>query len=421
MKINAIRGVKDILPDEIGKWQVVEAISRETLENHGYGEIRIPALEYTDLFARSIGQGTDIVEKEMYTFADSKGSKISLRPEGTAGVVRAAIEHHLLTPSAVNKLYYIGPMFRHERPQKGRYRQFYQIGAELLGTDNPQVDAEVLSMLHLLLLRLGIDRVRLELNSLGCPECRPVYRTALQDFLKAAGNALCNDCQRRTDLNPLRVLDCKNPHCKEATREAPSVLASLCSACMDHFETVKTTLDELDIPYEINERLVRGLDYYTRTTFEFTTTQLGAQNAVAAGGRYDGLVEELGGPATPGIGFALGMERLIALLPETTGRSDRDVLYLAPLGEAAIARTPRLMHQLRSRGICAETDYQGKSLKSQMKRADRLHARYVGILGEDELNEGVVLLRNMNDKEQRKVPLDEFVEVITSTLSRDHS
>lgn len=421
MKISAIRGVKDILPAEIGKWQEVESAARETLENHGYSEIRIPVFESTELFARSIGRGTDIIEKEMYTFEDSKKSKISLRPEGTAGVVRAAIEHHLLGPSAVNKLYYIGPMFRHERPQKGRYRQFYQIGAELLGADNPRVDAEVLSMLHLLLQRLGIAGISLELNSLGCKACRPVYRTALQDFLKAAGDTLCNDCKRRTDFNPLRVLDCKNPHCKEATREAPSVLASLCRSCMDHFETVKKTLDELDLPYVINERLVRGLDYYTRTTFEFTTQQLGAQNAVAAGGRYDGLVEELGGPATPGIGFALGMERLIALLPDSAGRRERETLYLAPLGEAAIARTPQLLHQLRSRGICAETDYQGKSLKSQMKKADRLHARYVGILGEDELSEGVVLLRDMDNKDQQKVPMDRFIEVISSSLSRDHS
>jgi len=421
VEFNAIRGVKDILPEEIDKWQAVESSARETLENHGYREIRIPVFEATELFARSIGQGTDIVEKEMYTFADSRGGKISLRPEGTAGVVRAAIEHHLLTPSAVNKLYYIGPMFRHERPQKGRYRQFYQIGAELLGVDDPRVDAEVLSMLHLLLQRLGINGIQLELNSLGCKSCRPSYRTALQDFLRAAGDALCTDCIRRTDLNPLRVLDCKNPHCREAIKDAPSVLSSLCSDCMDHFETVKNTLDDLAITYVINERLVRGLDYYTRTTFEFTTTQLGAQNAVAAGGRYDGLVEELGGPPTPGIGFALGMERLIALLPEGTGRSDRHVLYLAPLGDAAVVRAPRLMHQLRSRGISAETDYRGKSLKSQMKRADRLHACYVGILGEDELSEGVVLLRNMANKEQRKVPLDQFVEVITSTLSRDHS
>lgn len=421
MKIGAIRGVKDILPAEIGKWQEVEFAARETLENHGYREIRIPVFEYTELFARSIGQGTDIIEKEMYTFEDSKGSKISLRPEGTAGVVRAAIEHHLLGPSAINKLYYIGPMFRHERPQKGRYRQFYQIGAELLGTDNPRVDAEVLSMLHLLLQHLGIAGISLELNSLGCKACRPVYRATLQDFLKAAGDALCNDCKRRTDLNPLRVLDCKNPHCREATREAPSVLASLCRECMDHFETVKVTLDELALPYEINERLVRGLDYYTRTTFEFTTHQLGAQNAVAAGGRYDGLVEELGGPATPGIGFALGMERLIALLPDTVGSRDRDVLYLAPLGKAAIDRTPHLLHELRRRGVCAETDYQGKSLKSQMKKADKMRARYVGILGDDELNEGVVLLRNMENKDQQKVPLDKFVEVISTTLSRDHS
>jgi histidyl-tRNA synthetase len=421
IKISAIKGVKDILPEEVRKWQRIENESRSILENHGYQEIRVPAFEFTELFARSIGQGTDIVEKEMYTFQDSKGAKISLRPEGTAGVVRACIENHLLQPAAVNKLYYMGPMFRHERPQKGRYRQFYQIGAEALGTENPLVDAEVLSMLHLLFQRIGISDTSLELNSLGCKECRPGYRTALQEFLRTRSGVLCGDCKRRTELNPLRVLDCKVPSCKEVTRNAPSVLSSLCGTCMDHFESVKSTLDELGVPFEINERLVRGLDYYTRTTFEIVTDKLGAQNAVAAGGRYDGLVEELGGPPTPGIGFALGIERLVALLPENNGPPETKTLYLAPLGTAAMGRIPKLLHQLRSRGLRVETDYQGKSLKSQMKRADKLHADYVGILGEEELNQGMILLRDMQTKDQRSIPLDDFVALITKTMSRNYS
>jgi histidyl-tRNA synthetase len=417
MKISAVRGVKDILPEEVWKWQFIESASRRIMENFGFNEIRIPVFEYTELFARSIGQETDIVEKEMYNFQDSKGESLSLRPEGTAGVVRACIDHHRLQPDSVSKLYYTGPMFRHERPQKGRYRQFYQIGAEVFGTDNPWVDAEILSMLHLLFQTLGISDTVLQINSLGCTECRPVYRKALQKFLRNEQASLCTDCRRRTAGNPLRVLDCKRPDCKEATQSAPSVLASLCRNCMAHFEKVKGTLDLMGVPYEVNARLVRGLDYYTRTTFEILTDQLGSQNSVAAGGRYDGLVEQLGGRPTPAIGFALGMERLAALLPEETNHSRPKPLYLAPLGDAAMERVPLLLHKLRARDIPVETDYLGKSLKSQMRQADRIGAAYVGILGEDELNDGVILLRNMETKAQTKVPLEGFVDQIAETMA----
>ncbi len=420
MKISAVRGVKDILPEEVWKWQFIESVTERIMENFGFTEIRIPIFEYTELFARSIGQATDIVEKEMYTFQDSKGESLSLRPEGTAGVVRACIDHHRLQRDSVSKLYYSGPMFRHERPQKGRYRQFYQIGAEVFGTDNPWVDAEVLSMLHLLFERLGVSETALQINSLGCAGCRPDYRTALQKFLKGEEDALCTDCRRRTEVNPLRVLDCKRTDCKEATKGAPSVLASLCRDCMTHFETVKGTLTLMGVPYEVNARLVRGLDYYTRTTFEMLSNQLGAQNAVAAGGRYDGLVEQLGGPPTPAIGFALGMERLASLLPEETNHSRPKPLYLAPLGDAAMERIPLLLHKLRARGIAVETDYLGKSLKSQMRQADRLGAAYVGILGEDELNDGVILLRNMETKAQTKVPLEGFVDQMAQTMAGEN-
>ncbi len=418
MKIRAVKGVKDILPEEMVRWRFIESESRKTLEEHGFSEIRIPIFEYTDLFARSIGEATDIVEKEMYTFEDSKGGSISLRPEGTAGVVRSCIEHNRLAPTSVNKLYYMGPMFRHERPQKGRYRQFYQIGAEVLGTDNPLTDAEVLAMLHLLFQRLGIKDTVLQINSLGCKACRPTYRQALTDFLATQQESLCENCRRRSRLNPLRVLDCKSSACKAATQNAPTVLASLCRECMDHFEAVKKPLDELAVPYEVNERLVRGLDYYTRTAFEMVTESLGAQNAVAAGGRYDGLVEELGGPPTAGIGFAIGMERLAALLPERDDLGGRKPLYLAPLGEAAMKRVALLLYKLRSAGVAAETSYLGNSLKSQLRHAGKLGAGFVGILGEDELSEGVILVKDMEKKEQVKIALDVFVAEMTERLAR---
>ncbi len=419
MKIRAVKGVKDILPDEVGKWRYIEEVARKTMEEHGFSEIRIPLFEYTELFSRSIGQTTDIVEKEMYTFEDSKGVSISLRPEGTAGVVRAGIEHNLINnSSSMEKLYYMGAMFRHERPQKGRYRQFFQIGAEALGSESPQIDAEILSMLSLLFQRLGIKDTVLEINSLGCKECRPEYRKILKEFIQTQLTQLCGDCSRRFETNPLRVLDCKVPDCKEATRNAPQGMASLCHSCMDHFETVKRLLTEFGVPFEINGRLVRGLDYYTRTAFEIVTEKLGAQNAVAAGGRYDGLVEEIGGPSTPGIGFALGMERVAALLPEEKRLSAKTDIYLAPLGEEAMHRIPLLLHQLRSRGVRAETSYQGKSLKSQMRLADKLGARYVGMLGEQELAQGIFLLRDMKSKDQIELPLDDLVEKVYEKISK---
>jgi histidyl-tRNA synthetase len=357
----------------------------------------------------------------MYTFQDSKGESISLRPEGTAGVVRACIEHHRLNPASMNKLYYMGPMFRHERPQKGRYRQFYQIGAEVLGIDHPLTDAEVLSMLHLLFQRLGIKETVLQVNSLGCKECRPTYRDALVDFLAGQQALLCENCRRRSRVNPLRVLDCKSTACKKATQNAPAVLSSLCRECMDHFEAVKRTLTEMGVPYEVNERLVRGLDYYTRTAFEMVTEELGAQNAVAAGGRYDSLVEELGGRATPGIGFAIGVERLAALLPEEIDHREGTSLYLAPLGEEAMERAALLIYKLRSAGMAVETNYLGKSLKSQMRQADKMGADFVGILGEDELAQGVILVKDMEKKNQVKIPLDEVVEEMSKRLTKDHS
>jgi histidyl-tRNA synthetase len=416
VKIRAVKGVKDILPEEMWKWRLIERASRTALEEHGYSEIRIPIFEYTELFSRSIGEATDIVEKEMYSFQDSKGVSISLRPEGTAGVVRACIEHSRLTPDTLDKLYYMGPMFRHERPQKGRYRQFFQIGAEAIGSESPQVDVEILSLLHLLFQRLGIEETSLEINSLGCPECRPQYREALKDFLGAHLDELCDDCRRRYENNPLRILDCKKSACKEAAYNAPESMTTLCTGCMDHFEKVKVLLTEMGIPFKVNERLVRGLDYYTRTTFEILTDKLGAQNAVAAGGRYDGLVQEIGGRPTPAMGFALGVERIAALLPDDKEETGRIDFFLAALGGEAMDHAPLMLFRLRSQGVRAETSYQARSLKSQMRQADRLGARFVGMLGEKELNRGVMLLRNMKTKNQQEVPLDQVVEKVTRQI-----
>jgi histidyl-tRNA synthetase len=343
MKVTRIKGFSDILPGEVELWQSVEEAARQAFRRYNFAEIRIPVLEKTELFSRSIGETTDIVEKEMYTFEDrdprsadgSGASQLTLRPEGTAGVIRAYIEADLFKIEPVRKLFYMGPMFRRERPQKGRMRQFHQIGAEALGRGDPMIDAEVLLLLHDFFEGLGLSEPTLHMNSLGCSECRPLYRERLLTFLRARQDALCANCRRRIERNPLRALDCKEPGCIEVTREAPSILESLCAACQDHFAAVGGMLRETGVPFSVDPRMVRGLDYYCRTTFEWTTALLGSQSAIAAGGRYDGLVQDLGGPAVPGVGFALGMERLTMLLrqqerPVAAGPA----IYLAWMGEA---------------------------------------------------------------------------------------
>ena len=307
--IQLIRGFKDILPTEATLWQQIERKAVDLFQTYGYGEIRVPIMEKTDLFSRSIGQDTDIVEKEMYTFADRKGDLLTLRPEATASVVRAYIQHKLYADDPMRKFYLIGPMFRRERPQKGRYRQFYQIDVEAFGIAAPYIDVQMIAMLHTLFTQLGVTDTQAHLNSLGCPDCRPSYRDALIALLDGVEDQLCEDCRRRKDRNPLRVLDCKVPGCREAVAQAPAISDYLCTACADHFTTVTRSLETLGVPFEIDKKLVRGLDYYTRTTFEIQTTALGAQSAVAGGGRYDGLVEALGGPSIPAIGFAIGFDR----------------------------------------------------------------------------------------------------------------
>jgi histidyl-tRNA synthetase len=402
--ISGVKGFNDILPGEVEKWQHIEAVARRVFDLYGFSEIRVPILEKTELFSRSIGDATDIVEKEMYTFVDKGENMVTMRPEGTAGVMRAFIEHKLHAVDPVTKLYYMGPMFRYERPQKGRYRQFHQIGAEVTGVMSPVIDAQVLTMLCHFFAELGLTEPRLEINSLGCPECRPEYRRVLKDFLLSKLDELCDDCRRRIETNPLRALDCKSTGCKAATEDAPSVLDHLDSGCADHFASTRHYLEEAGTSYTINPRMVRGLDYYTRTTFELVTGLLGAQSAVAAGGRYDGLIYDLGGPQLPGIGFAMGVERVALLLAEKEFKKRPD-LFIAALGKPARDVAFRLMCALQRLGVAVEMDYEGKSLKSQMRRSDKFNAHFTLIIGEDEMAKGRAILKDMDLGRQQEIPL----------------
>ncbi len=417
VSISGIKGMNDILPGDVETWQFLENKAREIFKSYGFSEIRVPVVEKTELFCRSIGETTDIVEKEMYTFEDKSGNSLTLRPEGTAPVMRSYIEHKMYAQDPVAKLYYLGPMFRYERPQKGRYRQFHQIGAEVIGIEDPRIDAQVLAMLVHFFEDAGIRDVALQVNSLGCPECRPGYRKTLVDFLEARLDSLCEDCRRRYQTNPLRVLDCKAAGCKEATVDAPSVLDHLCRGCQDHFSQVQTYLGLLGTPFSINPRMVRGLDYYTKTTFEMVTGSLGSQNAVAAGGRYDGLISDLGGPSLPGIGFAMGLERLVLMKGEERIVPSRPHLFLAGLGEEASRQAFVLMSALQRRGVHAEMDLAGKSLKAQMRRAGKLGARFVLILGEEEISRGVAQLKDMDAGSQEEVRLDGLVETLVRQFS----
>ena len=416
--IQLIRGFKDILPGEVELWQHIEKTARSLLESFGFKEIRIPIMEHAELFARSIGEDTDIVEKEMYTFPDRKGSLITLRPEATASVVRSYIQHKLYAKDPVRKLYSIGPMFRRERPQKGRYRQFYQINAEVFGIDSPFIDAQLIFLLAILFKRLSATEVKTHINSLGCRICRPKFKEALSVFLSAASENLCSDCRRRSKRNPLRVLDCKVPSCRLAMENAPSILDYLCPECSRHFEAVKHALEKFKVLFEVDKRLVRGLDYYTRTTFEIQTGSLGAQNAVAGGGRYDSLVKALGGPDQPAVGFAIGLDRFV----EMTDLKAKDFaqnpdIFIAALGEKSMSMAFDWTCDFGLEGIIAELDFAGKSLKSQMKRADRLGAKHVLIVGEKELEEKAVILRNMTTKEQLSVPLDNLIKAVKDKIS----
>ncbi len=411
--VQLIRGFRDILPDESPIWQYIEDTARRHFESFGFSEIRPPVLEQAELFQRSIGELTDIVEKEMYTFPGSKGNLLTLRPEATASVVRAYIQHRLYAADPVRKFYTIGPMFRKERPQKGRYRQFYQINAEVFGIESPYMDAQLIYMAATFFETLAISGLSVHLNSLGCPECRPRFTAALSDMLASAAPQLCSDCVRRKDKNPLRVLDCKVPTCREVMADAPAMIDFLCDECAAHFSIVKEALKKQGIAYEIDRRLVRGLDYYTRTAFEIQTDELGAQNAVAGGGRYNGLVELLGGPAQPAVGFAIGMDRLVELAKTKRPVADPvPDLFIAAMGKNAMARACDWACGLSSAGVKTEADFTDRSLKALMRRADKLGAQNVLIVGDQELAEKKVILRNMQTKAQTEIPIDTLVETV---------
>jgi len=405
-KITAVRGFKDILPEETEKWHFVEEKAREVFATFGVKELRVPILEKTELFTRGIGETTDIVEKEMYTFRDRGNELLTLRPEATASVIRAYLEHNIHATEPVAKLYTIGPMFRRERPQKGRFRQFHQINVEMIGEKDPRVDAELMLMLVTFLSAVGLSDLKLEINSLGCPKCRPAFRETVIEFLNGKEEGLCEDCQRRLKTNPLRIFDCKVETCQTIINTAPVVLDFICAECRTHFEKVKAYLAMFDVFFAVNEKMVRGLDYYTHTAFEVITESLGAQNAVAGGGRYDGLAKELGGDDIPGVGFAIGVERLISLLPlNDEDFSTAPHLFLAALGENAQQFAFGIMNQLRLSGIRAEMDYSDKSLKSQMRRSNKLRCRHTLIIGDRELEETKAPLRDMQTSEQKTIAI----------------
>lgn len=417
--IQAIRGMNDLLPDTLALWQRIEQAAVTVLAAYGYREIRFPILEKTELYRRSIGEVTDIVEKEMYTFEDRNGDSLTLRPEGTAGCVRAGIENGLLY-NQVQRLWYAGPMFRHERPQKGRYRQFHQIGVEAFGIATPDLDVELILLCARLWKQLGIRELELQINSLGTPEARAAYRQVLVDYLRANDKVLDEDSRRRLDMNPLRVLDSKNPQMHEVIAKAPNLQEYLDDESRAHFESLCRLLDSAGIRYRVNPRLVRGLDYYTRTVFEWVTSELGAQGTVCAGGRYDGLVEQLGGQATPAAGFALGLERLaeLAAHQQVPGLDLSPQVYVVPLGsDAIVQQASRLAEQLRDAGWRVELHCGGGSLKSQLKRADKSGARHALILGENELAASMVNVKDLRrETPQQLVGYADLLSFLERTL-----
>ena len=412
MLTNAPRGTKDILPDTVGDWLYVEDNIRSLCRRFGYQEIRTPMFEHTELFQRGIGEGTDVVDKEMYTFTDRGDRSITLRPENTASAVRAYLQNKLYAENALTKLFYIGSMFRYDRPQAGRMREFHQFGVEAIGESNPAVDAEIILLAMKLLQGLGLNDLELYINSVGCPTCRAKYRTMLQDFFRDKLDDLCEDCRSRFDRAPMRILDCKKDAEKPYMKDAPKITDCLCDECSDHFQKLQKHLTKAGVKFELDPRLVRGLDYYTKTAFEVKYPPLGAQSAVAGGGRYDGLIEEMGGNPTPAVGFATGLERVLlalekqGLLPNNNRSVD---VYVVALGEAAQEEAFKLVMDLRDAGFSAAVDYAGRSMKAQMKQANKLGAKFAAIMGDDELSEGVVMLRDMAGSEQEKVPVNELI------------
>ncbi len=422
MLTQAPRGTKDVTPELSAGWQVIEARMRDICARMGYREVRTPTFEHTELFLRGVGDTTDIVQKEMYTFQDKGERSVTLKPEGTAGVVRMLLEHKLFAEALPLKLYYLySPVFRYDKPQAGRYREHHQFGVEAFGAAMPTVDAEQIALFWNLLTGLGLRDLSLHINSIGCPVCRPTYQAKLKEFLAGKLDHLCGTCKGRFDRNPMRILDCKSPECQAQLEGAPSVLDCLCEECKDHFDGLQAALATVNIPFEIDPRIVRGLDYYTKTVFEVLTKEVGgASLAVGAGGRYDGLVEQLGGPAMPGVGFGMGMERVLlvmerqGLLPGPANVAD---VFLCVQGESARLPALQLTMALRDAGIRADTDHMGRSLKAQFKYADKCGAKVVAVLGDEELATGQVTLRDMTTREEVRVSLAEAPAALQMKLS----
>ena len=419
---NAIKGTQDTLPGEAYKVQYVESAMRETAENFGFREMRTPVFEHTELFQRGVGETTDVVQKEMYTFLDKGERSITLRPEGTAGSVRAFLEHGLFNEALPQKIYYLTSCYRYEKPQAGRLREFHQFGIECFGAGEPAADAEAISLANEIFNYLGIDGLSLEINSIGCPVCRKEYHKALKEYFEKYKDDLCETCLGRLDRNPMRILDCKSPVCREIAKGAPTVLEYLCDDCKAHFEGVKKYLDAMDIKYTVNPQIVRGLDYYTRTVFEFVSNEIGAQGTVCGGGRYDGLIGEMGGNPLPACGFGLGIERLLLLMDKKNAEfpePKKTDLYIASMGENANFKAAEIAKDLRSEGLCVQFDTVGRGFKAQMKYANKIGASYVLVLGDNELETGEIKLKNMADGKEREMNLDTFTENFQSVVIKD--
>ena len=420
MQIQSPKGTRDILPSEIQTWQWVEEVARSVFGTYGYQEIRTPIFESTDLFVRGVGDTTDIVEKEMYTFNDRGNRSVSLRPEGTASVVRAMLQNRLMDGASVLKFYYIGQMFRYDRPQAGRYREFWQVGIEAFGADAPAIDAEIIAAGHQFFSTLGIKDLTLHLNSIGDPACRPKYVEDLTAYAKEHLDELCGKCYARHERNPMRILDCKESGCRAVVANAPLLSNYLCDPCRENFDMVKSYLDGLEIDYHEDPYIVRGLDYYSRTAFEFTAGGLGAQNAIGGGGRYDYLAEEIGGTSTPGIGFALGMDRIIIALDAqnvTVPTSAPVDVYLSVLGDAAMPVALRLAQELRESGVKTDLEFKGRGLRAQMRTANKLNARYVVMIGEDEINNAAATVRDMESGDQQSVAFQQLTELMCEKVN----
>lgn len=415
----AIKGTQDLLPGESYKNRYVEQTMLDIASKFGYKEIRTPVFEHTELFSRGVGDTTDVVQKEMYTFDDKGGRSITLRPEGTAGAMRAFLEHGLFNEPLPQKVSYLTSCYRYEKPQAGRLREFHQFGVECLGTASPAADAELICLGNEIFSYLGIEGIQLEINSIGCPTCRKNYHEALREYFQSKKAGLCPTCLGRLERNPMRILDCKSPECGKIAADAPKVLDYICEDCSKHFETVKAHLEAMNIPYTVNPTIVRGLDYYTRTVFEFVSNQIGAQGTVCGGGRYDGLAVELGGADTPSLGFALGIERLMLLMnaQQTPLPEDERVdLYIASMGDSANLAAARLSASLREEGISVQYDIVGRSVKAQMKFANKLNARYTVVIGDSELESGKVTLKDMDDGDNTEIALDGFEDAFQSLL-----